>query len=96
MYLAYHKTIDFFVKLCEAVLKCYKSKVKYWTTFNEINCVKHQPYVSVGVVEENHPHVEQAKYQGAHHQFVASAKAIEQLRRIIPAAKVGTMISYSY
>ena len=42
-------------------------------TFNEINCVKHHPFVSVGVIEENHPHLEQAKYQGAHHQFIASA-----------------------
>lgn len=88
------KVIDFYVRFATTVFERYKDKVKYWVPFNEINCVKHHPYVSVGVVEENHPHIEQAKYQGAHHQFVASAKAIEQLRRIIPAAKVGTMISY--
>jgi hypothetical protein len=33
-------------------------------TFNEINCVKHHPYVSVGVIEEDNPHLEQDKYQG--------------------------------
>ena len=67
------KLIQFYVRFAETVFKRYKNKVKYWMTFNEINCVKHHPFVSVGVIEENHPHLEQAKYQGAHHQFIASA-----------------------
>ncbi|MBS4762102.1 family 1 glycosylhydrolase [Carnobacteriaceae bacterium zg-ZUI252] len=88
------QVVDFYVRFATTVFKRYKNKVKYWVPFNEINCVKHHPYVSVGVVEENHPHIEQAKYQGAHHQFLSSALAIKQLRTIIPQAKVGTMISY--
>jgi 6-phospho-beta-glucosidase len=63
-------------------------------TFNEINCVKHHPYVSVGVIEEDNPHLEQDKYQGAHHQFVASALATKACHAIIPDSKVGCMISY--
>ena len=56
--------------------------------------VKHHPFVSVGVIEENHPHLEQAKYQGAHHQFIASALATKACHEIIKGSQVGCMISY--
>ena len=88
------KVIDFYVKFATTVFDRYQKKVKYWLTFNEINCVKHHPYVSVGVIEENHPHLEQAKYQGAHHQFVASALATKACHEMIPDSQVGCMISY--
>lgn len=88
------KVIDFYVHFAETVFERYKNKVKYWLTFNEINCVKHHPYVSIGVIEENHPNIEQAKYQAAHHQFVASALATKACHQIIPDSKVGCMISY--
>ena len=86
--------IDFYMHFAETVFKRYKDKVKYWIPFNEINCVKHHPYVSVGIIEENHPNLEQAKYQGAHHQFVASARATKLAHELMPDAKVGAMISY--
>ncbi|CPR17197.1 glycoside hydrolase family 1 protein [Brenneria goodwinii] len=86
--------VDFYVRFAATVFERYRHKVKYWMTFNEINCVKHHPYVSVGVIEEDHPHLEQDKYQGAHHQFVASALATKACHRIIPGAQVGCMISY--
>lgn len=88
------KLIDFYLNFATTVFERYNGKVKYWMTFNEINCVKHHPYVSIGVVEENHPNIEQAKYQGAHHQFVASALATKVCHEIDPEAKVGCMISY--
>ncbi|MBJ8193462.1 glycoside hydrolase family 1 protein, partial [Bacillus cereus] len=43
------KLIDFFVRFASTVFDRYKNKVKYWMTFNEINCVTHHPYVSLGV-----------------------------------------------
>lgn len=88
------KLVDFYVRYATAVLSRYKDKVKYWMTFNEINSLNHHPYTSLGVVEENHPHLEQAKYQGAHHQFVASALATKVCKELNPAAEVGCMISY--
>jgi 6-phospho-beta-glucosidase len=88
------KVIDFYLNFATTVFERYKEKVRYWLTFNEINCVKHHPYVSIGVIEENHPHIEQAKYQGAHHQFVASALATKACHSIIPDSQVGCMISY--
>lgn len=86
--------IDMYVKFCSTVFKRYRDKVKYWMTFNEINCVKHHPYVSLGVIEEGYENIEQAKYQGAHHQFVASSMATKLCHEIIPESKVGCMISY--
>lgn len=88
------KCVDFYVKFATTVFKRYRHQVKYWMTFNEINAVKHHPYVSVGAVEENNDHLEQDKYQGAHHQFVASALATKACHQIIPGSKVGCMISY--
>ena len=86
--------IEFYVRFATTVFDRYKDKVKYWVPFNEINCVKHHPFVSIGVVEENHPHIEQAKYQGAHHQFVASALATKACKECNPDAKIGCMVSY--
>lgn len=91
---ANRKVIAFYVKFAETVFERYKNKVKYWITFNEINAVKHHPYVSVGIIEEGHKNIEQDKYQGAHHQFVASSLATERCHRIIPNSQVGCMISY--
>lgn len=88
------KIIDFFVKFSDTVFKRYKDKVKYWMTFNEINSVKHHPYVSVGVIEEGVENLEQKKFQGAHHQFIASALATKRCHEIIPESKMGCMISY--
>lgn len=88
------KIIEYFMNFATSVFERYKNKVKIWMTFNEINAVKHHPYVSLGVIEENHPHIEQAKYQGAHHQFVASALATKKCKELIPNAQMGCMISY--
>lgn len=88
------QVVDFYVRFATTCFTRYRKKVKYWMTFNEINCVKHHPYVSVGVIEEDNPHLEQDKYQGAHHQFVASALATKACHAIIPGSQVGCMISY--
>lgn len=88
------KVIDFYLNFATTVFDRYQGKVKYWITFNEINAVKHHPYTSLGVIEEGHPHIEQAKFQGAHHQFVASALATKACHELMPDARVGCMISY--
>lgn len=88
------QVVDLYLNFAKTVFERYKTKVKYWMPFNEINCVKHHPYVSIGVIEENHPNLEQAKYQGAHHQFVASALATKACHEIIPGSQIGCMISY--
>jgi len=88
------KIIEFYLRFATTCFNRYKKKVKYWMTFNEINCVKHHPYVSIGIIEEGYENIEQAKYQGAHHQFVASSLATKACHDIIPDSQVGCMISY--
>ena len=88
------KLIEFYVRFAKTCFERYKNKVKYWLTFNEINCIKHHVFVSAGIVEENHPNLEQVRWQSAHHQFVASALATKYCHKIIPDSKVGCMVSY--
>ncbi|KZL91513.1 aryl-phospho-beta-D-glucosidase BglH [Clostridium magnum DSM 2767] len=33
------RVIDFYVRYCDVILNRYKDVVKYWLTFNEINCL---------------------------------------------------------
>ena len=45
------KLVDFFVKYCEVIFNRYKDKVKYWMTFNEINCLAApKPWLGAGIV----------------------------------------------
>ena len=89
--------IDCFVKYARTVFARYKGKVKYWLTFNEINCLQ----VPFGVMTaggmriafHSPENTEQLRFQALHHQFVASALAVKELHRIDPEAKVGCMIA---
>lgn len=87
------ETIDYFVKYCETVFTRYKGKVKYWSTFNEINKVISNPYSCAGVVLDNpEDKTYQLIYQVAHNQFVASAKAVKRCHEIDPDAMIGCML----
>lgn len=88
------RMIDFYVKFAVTCFKRYGKKVKYWLTFNEINCIKHHLFVSAGIVEKGCENLEQKRWQSAHHQFVASALATKYCHEIIPGSKVGCMVSY--
>ena len=35
---------------CQVLFERYKGKVKYWITFNEINSILHQPFVSGAIL----------------------------------------------
>lgn len=84
------RVIDFYLNLCRVLFTEYKDKVKYWMTFNEINLMSAAPYMGGGLVKSD----EQSKAQAAHHQFVASAKAVQLARELSPEAKVGMMVAY--
>ncbi|QTF06495.1 6-phospho-beta-glucosidase [Brenneria izadpanahii] len=92
------RVIDFFVRYSEVVMKRYKSKVKYWMTFNEINNQRNWRYplfgyCCSGVIFTKHPNPEQAMYQTLHHQFVASAKVVKLGHAINPEFKIGCMLA---
>lgn len=44
------KLIEHYINFCRVVFERYRSKVKYWLTFNEINSVLHQPLISGGIL----------------------------------------------
>ena len=86
------KMIGFYEKYVRAIFARYGKKVKYWLTFNEINSVLHQPFLSGGIFTEKEKLSPQDLYLAVHHEFVASALATKIAHEMMPEAKVGCMI----
>lgn len=84
------RTIDFFLRYCEVILKRYASKVKYWIDFSQINYSIGEGYCSLGILEETDNPL-QARYQALHHQFLAGAKLRKLAHEIRPDIMVGCM-----
>lgn len=96
------EVIECYTRYAETLFKRYKDKVKYWLTFNEIN-VGTMPlggFLGLGILNEgtesfmNQVDIPQLRFQGLHHQFVASAKAVKLGHEINPDFKIGCMIAY--
>ncbi|GIO24173.1 6-phospho-beta-glucosidase [Oceanobacillus sp. J11TS1] len=85
--------IGFFENYAKTIFTRYKNKVKYWMTFNEINMLLHMPFVGAGLAFTEGENETQIKYQAAHHQLVASARAVKACHEIIPDAKIGCMLA---
>ena len=85
------RTIDCYVRYCEVVFNRYKNKVKYWLTFNEINCIEMSPWMEGGVLTKD----KQTMINMAHYQFVASAKSVKLGHHINPDFKIGCMLAYT-
>jgi 6-phospho-beta-glucosidase len=90
------KLINFYVRYAQTLFKRYKDKVKYWLTFNEINCgmVPFGTYLSLGMILSDEENTEATRMQALHHQFVASAKAVKLGHDINPEFKIGCMLAY--
>jgi 6-phospho-beta-glucosidase len=90
---ASRETIDYFAKYCETVFTRYRGKVKYWLTFNEINCVLTNPYACSGVMlHDQSERTFDLVYNVSHNQFLASARAVILAHKIDPEYKVGCML----
>lgn len=94
--------IGYFEKYCKVIFERYKDKVKYWLTFNEINSATMPmgAVLSTGTIKDyNGPLTEvpdkpQERFQGIHHQFVASAKVVKYAHENYPQFKMGNMICF--
>jgi len=94
--------IDHFVRYCEVLFERFKDKVKYWLTFNEINAgtMKMGNFLSLGILNEgtvdfiNQVDNEQLRFQGLHHQFLASAKVVKIAHEKYPQFQMGNMICF--
>jgi 6-phospho-beta-glucosidase len=86
------KLIAFFENYVRVIFTRYKDKVKYWLTFNEINSVLMQPYMSGGIFTAKENLTQQDLYQAIHHELVASAMAVKIGHQMMPEAKIGCMM----
>lgn len=92
------KVIDFFVKFAKVCFERYSGKVKYWMTFNEINNQMNYKndifgWTNSGVRFSQYEKPEEAMYQAAHHELVASALAVKAGHEINPDFQIGCMIA---
>ena len=83
------KLIAFFERYARTVFTRYRSKVKLWLTFNEINMSLHAPLTGVGLQGDC---TKGDIYQAIHHQLVASGLAVKACHELIPDARIGNML----
>ncbi len=97
--------IDFYLNYCRTLFTEYKGLVKYWLTFNEINALQfgigdilsggfpcadgNAQVLGLEASREDN----QKRYQGLHHQFLASARAVVLGHEIDPDNKIGCMVA---
>lgn len=99
---ASRECIELYVKYAAVLFRRYKGRVKYWLTFNEINAgtMPMGNFLSLGILNEgtsafmDQADIPQLRYQGLHHQFVASALAVKAGHQIAPNCKIGCMICH--
>lgn len=87
------RMVDAYVHYCGVLFDRYKGKVKYWLTFNEINMLLHMPFTGAGILFRPGENEEQIKYQAAHYELLASAKAVKLAHEKMPGAMVGCMLA---
>ncbi|MFW2489161.1 glycoside hydrolase family 1 protein [Clostridium chromiireducens] len=99
------EVIECYVRYCETIFKRYKDVVKYWLTFNEINCLTMPfgAFMGGGILlndggelafDKETDDSKQIRFQALHHQFIASAKAVKLGHEINKDFKIGCMIAY--
>ncbi|OAX46938.1 Aryl-phospho-beta-D-glucosidase BglH [Paenibacillus sp. AD87] len=99
---ASREVIDCYIRYCTTLFNRYKDQVKYWLTFNEINCLTMPmgAYMAAGILFEGKETLidgvddPQTRFQALHHQFVASAKAVKLGHEINPDFQIGCMVAF--
>ncbi|CNI70309.1 6-phospho-beta-glucosidase [Yersinia mollaretii] len=87
------KMVEFFTRYARTCFEAFDGLVKYWLTFNEINILLHSPFSGAGLVFEPNENQEQVKYQAAHHELLASARATKIAHEVNPDNQVGCMLA---
>lgn len=86
------KVIEFYKNYVSTVFERYKTKVRYWLTFNEINSILNSPFMSGGINTPKEQLTESQLYQAIHHEMVASALAVKIGHEINQDFRIGCMI----
>ena len=84
--------IGFYERYCRTLFERYGRRVRYWLTFNEINSVLHEPFLSGAIPTPKDQLGKQDLYQAIHHELVASARATRLAHELMPGAQVGCMV----
>lgn len=89
--------INYYVKYAKTLFERYKDDVRYWMTFNEINCAT-VPFgimtaCGVNLKIRDPRNTEQLRFQCLHNQFVASALTVKLGHEINPYFQIGCMIA---
>lgn len=89
------RVIECFTRFSHVCFTNFKSDVKYWLTFNEVDSIVRHPFTTAGIIPSNVPEEKllETCYQGLHHQLLASALVVEDCHKIIPDSKVGCMLT---
>lgn len=87
------RMIDAYIKYCRVIFKEFGGLVKYWITFNEINMLLHMSFMGAGIYFEPGEDKDEIKYTAAHHELVASARAVKLAHEMMPGSKIGCMLA---
>lgn len=100
------EVIDFYVRYAKTLFTEFKEEVTLWLTFNEINIGANSfgRIMSLGMQGDDHAPMfkmnetdeeKSERFTALHHQFVASALAVQAGHEINPENKIGCMIAGS-
>ncbi len=84
------RTIDCFVRYATTVFERYSEYVKYWLTFNEMNCIEALPWLAGGIDTIDKKITELSGF----HQLIAAAKVVKLGKEINPEFQFGGMVTY--
>lgn len=92
------RLVDMFVRFAVTCFNRYRDKVKFWMTFNEINNqreveVPFTAFTNSGILYGADEDKYATLYQVAHHEFLASARAVIEGHKINPDFKIGCMLA---
>ncbi|EDV4868300.1 family 1 glycosylhydrolase [Salmonella enterica subsp. enterica] len=84
--------IEFFFNFARTCIDRYKDKVKYWIPVNQINLIKHESFNHLGIFEDGVENLIQEKFQGVHHELIASAMIKEYAESLNAGLQIGVML----
>lgn len=89
---ANRQVLEFFNTYADLMVERYAGKVAYWMGFNQINSGIMDPYLALGLLEDELDNVTEAKLKAIHHQLLANAHLVQTVHRVDPEARAGSMI----
>lgn len=101
------KVVDFYLRYAQTMFTEYRHLVKYWLTFNEINILtlpfgglfgggllpEAQDGEAMSYFAKEDTKKRNRRFQALHHQFIASAQAVQLAHSINPENRVGCMVA---